>query len=127
MTHSKWTVELTMEEAARICCPPTPLISREPCESCADAATEMDTGAFRCRASMYGLRSCESYHAVRELEDIACQVAAKFKRIADHGMRHELAFSTADGFANALWEQGMGAEFNTEAFLELAGSGWKDR
>src|SRR5665647_1168129 len=117
---------LTMEETARICgLPklPTPLIAREPCESCKDADTEADTGEFVCAASPSGDRECESYRAVRELEDIACQVAAKFKRISDHGMRSELAIGTADGFANALYVQGLGAEFDTEAFLEMSGCG----
>ena len=117
---------MTMEDAARMCGLPklhTPLISREPCESCRDADTEADTGAFRCRASMSGVPECENYRAVRELEDIACQCAALFKRIGDHSMRHELAFGTADGFSNALYEQGLGAEFDTEAFLEMSGCG----
>lgn len=121
---------LTMEEAARICgLPklPTPLITREPCESCKDADTEADTGAFTCRESPSGIPECESYRAVRELEDIACQVAAKFKRIGDHGMRSEMALGTADGFSNALHEQGLGAEFDTEAFLEMSGCGRDDR
>jgi len=115
-----------MEAAARLCgLPklPTPLITREPCERCADADTEPDTGAFTCKATASGDPFCESYSAVRELEDIACQVAAKFKRIGDHGMRSELAIGTADGFANALYEQGLGAEFDTEAFLEMSGCG----
>jgi len=117
---------LTMETAAALCgLPklPTPLITREPCERCADADTETDTGAFQCKASPGGDRECAAFFAVRELEDIACQVAAKFKRLGDHGMRHELAFGTADGFANALYEQGLGAEFDTEAFLEMSGCG----
>lgn len=118
---------LTMEDAARICGLPklhTPLITREPCESCKDADTEAGTGAPYCKASpSSGDFECESYRAVRELEDIARQVAAKFKRIGDHDMRSELAIGTADGFANALYVQGLGAEFDTEAFLELAGCG----
>ena len=117
---------LTLEQAAALCgLPklPTPLISREPCERCADADTEPDTGAFTCHESPSGIPECESYREVRELEDIACQVAAKFKRIGDHGMRSELAFGTADGFSNALYEQGLGAEFDTGAFMELAGCG----
>jgi len=116
----------TIEDVAEACghrMTPTPLISREPCESCKDADTETDTGAFTCRESPSGVPGCESYRAVRELEDIACQVAAKFKRIGDHGMRSELAIGTADGFANALYEQGFGAEFDTEAFLEMSGCG----
>jgi len=121
---------LTMGAAARICgLPklPAPLITREPCESCKDAGTETDTGEFVCAASPSGDRECESYFTVRELEDIAVQCAAKFKRISDHGMRSELAIGTADGFANALYEQGLGAEFDSEAFLELAGCGRDDR
>lgn len=116
---------LTMEEAARLCgLPklPTPLITREPCESCKDADTEADTGAFTCRESPSGLPNCESYRAVRELEDIACQVAAKFKRIGDSGMRAELAIGTASGFSNALYEQGLGVEFDEAAFLDLCGA-----
>lgn len=117
---------LTMEIASALCgLPklPAPLISREPCEQCADANTEADTGALRCRASVTGVPECENYRAVRELEDIAYQCAALFKRIGDHDMRHELAIGTADGFSSALWEQGMGAEFDTEAFLEMSGCG----
>lgn len=117
---------LTMEEAAALCgLPklPTPLITREPCESCAYATTETDTGAFRCRVSATGDPECESYRAVRELEDIACQVAALYKRIGDSGMRSELAIGTADGFSNALYVQGLGAEFDAAAFLEMSGCG----
>lgn len=116
---------LTLEDAARICgLPklPTPLITREPCESCKDAGTEYGTGAFTCGATASGLPNCESYMAVRELEDIACQVAAKFKRISDHGMRSELAIGTASGFSNALYEQGLGVEFDEAAFLDLCGA-----
>ena len=117
---------LTMEDAARICgLPklPTPLISREPCESCADADTETDTGAFTCRVSMHGDPACLHYRDVRYLEDIARQHAADFRRIGDQDMRHESAFGTADGFSNALHVQGLGAEFDTEAFLEMSGCG----
>jgi len=115
---------LTMEEAARLCgLPklPTPLITREPCESCKDADTEADTGAFRCRVSMHGDPQCLHYRDVREQEDIARQCAALFKRIGDHKMRYEWAYGTADGFANALHEQGRGAEFDTDAFMDLCG------
>jgi len=117
----------TIEDVAEACghrMTTAPLITREPCERCADADTEASTGAPYCKASpSSGDFECESYRAVREFEDIACQVAAKFKRIGDHGMRSELAIGTADGFANALYVQGLGAEFDTEAFLELAGCG----
>lgn len=114
----------TIEDVAEACghrMTTAPLITREACESCADAVTEPDTGAFQCKASVTGIPECESYRAVRELEDIAVQCAAKFKRISDGEMRAELATGTADGFSNALYEQGMGAEFNSEAFMELAG------
>ena len=117
---------LTMEAAARLCgLPklPAPLITREPCESCADAGSETDTGEFTCNATASGIPSCESYREVREYEDLAMQAAAQYKRLSNPRMRGELATSTAEGYANALYEQGRGAEFDTDAFLELAGCG----
>ena len=120
----------TIEDVAEACghrMTPTPLISREPCESCKDADTEADTGAFTCRESPSGIPSCESYREVREYEDLAMQAAAQYKRLSNPRMRGELATSTAEGYANALYEQGRGAEFDTEAFLELAGCGREDR
>ena len=117
---------LTMEAAARLCgLPklPAPLITREPCERCADAVTEPDTGAFQCRASPSGVPECEAYREVREYEDLAMQAAAQYKRLSNPRMRGELATSTAEGYANALYEQGLGAEFDTEAFLEMSGCG----
>lgn len=114
----------TIEDVAEACghrMTHTPLITREPCERCADADTETDTGEFVCAASPSGDRECSAFFTVRELEDIAVQCAAKFKRISDGEMRAELAIGTADGFANALWVQAMGAEFNSEAFMDLCG------
>jgi len=116
----------TIEDVAEACGhrkTTAPLISREPCESCKDADTEASTGAPYCKASpSSGDFECESYRAVRELEDIACQVAGLFKRIGDHGMRSELAIGTASGFSNALYEQGLGVEFDEVAFMDLCGA-----
>lgn len=124
----------TIEDVAEACghrmthTLPTPLISREPCERCADLDTEASTGAPYCKASpSSGDFECESYREVREYEDLAMQAAAQYKRLSNPRMRGELATSTAEGYANALHEQGLGAEFDTEAFLELAGCGRDDR
>lgn len=90
-------------------------IKTDPCCSCDAARTERETGAGLCA---YGdFDHCEFWRQAQELSEIAGQVAAKFRKYPDAEMRRELAIATADGFANALYVQGKGAEFDSDAFL----------
>lgn len=93
------------------------LIRTEPCDNCSRARTERETGAAYCAA--YGLcfDECYEWREAHEIEEIAGQVAALYQAVGDHDKRRELAISTADGFANALYMQDKGVEFDTDAFL----------
>lgn len=87
------------------------LITREPCPSCDD-----------CRPDSDGCETeCDTYAAVREIEETAGWVAILLRRIGDHDLRREIVEMTADGFANALHVQGHGAEFGCEFFCEACG------
>ena len=93
------------------------LITTEPCESCSRARTERETGAGYCATYGLGFDECYEWRETREIEEIAGQVATLYQAVGDHEKRRELAISTADGFANALYMQGKGAEFDSEAFI----------
>lgn len=97
------------------------LITRQPCESCDDDARETETGARYCKRSPSGDRECALYQVVLALEEVALEVARKYRRIEDPDARRELALSTADGFSNALHMMGAGQDwdsFNTAEFLK---------
>lgn len=90
-------------------------IKTEPCCSCDASKAETETGALYCA---YGdFDACEFWRQAEDLADIAGQVADKFRHISDDSIRRELATGTADAFANALFMQGKGAEFDIDAFL----------
>lgn len=93
------------------------LIRTEPCGSCDLARTERETGAGYCVAYGVSFDCCPDWLQVHRLEDIAGQVAALYCHESDESLRREMAQATADGFANALYLQGKGAEFDTDAFL----------
>jgi len=92
------------------------IISCWPCDSCDAAATEIETGAGYCKASPTGDAECEAYRVVAEIEEIAGQVAVLIAGVGDEQLRREIAEGAADGFANALYEQGAGARLADDAF-----------
>ena len=95
----------------------TALIRTEPCLACDGSMVEADTGAFRCAIHYSYEDTCTMWRTARRVEDIAGQVAALYRHESDTVLRREMAQGAADGFANALFPQGMGAEFDIDAFL----------
>jgi hypothetical protein len=100
---------------------PASLISCWPCDGCDSAATEIETGAGYCKASPSGDAECAAYRLVAEIEEIAGQVAVLIAGIGDEQLRREIAEGAADGFANALYEQGAGARLSDAAFYAACG------
>lgn len=100
-----------------------PLIRRDPCDFCDSVGTETETGFHFCRANPYGDFECEAALACQRIEEVAAEAAEQIATIADAEMRDETAEGAAGGFANALYVQGRGAEFDDEAFCELCGCG----
>jgi len=97
-------------------------IKTGPCESCSAARTECETGAGFC--AMYGLNfdECAEWREAGKLEAMAHRWANELRStVNEDSKRRELAIATGDGFANALYVQGKGAEFDTDAFLEACG------
>lgn len=99
----------------------TALIRCEPCCSCDDAARETETGAFFCRASRYGDPECATFVDVRQLEDVAIEMAARIRTLDDQDMRRELAQGVADGLANAMYVRDKNVEVDTCEFVRRAG------
>lgn len=97
------------------------LITKQPCENCDDDARETETGAPYCRRSPSGDRECSMYQLVLALEEVALEVARKYRRISDLDARRELALSTADGFSNALHLMGTNADFSSDEFVKRCG------
>ena len=110
-----------MEQVAGLCGLPRrrsrPLISAYPCERCERGGID----ATYCDGVLDGHFGCDAYTAVEELIGVAAQTAVLYHRIGDATMRRELAEGTADGFSNALYEQGQGAEFDCEEFVAMCG------
>ena len=94
------------------------MLKQSPCGSCDAAATETDTGAFYCRRSNTGDAECSTYVIACQIAEIAGQVAALIATVGDEKMRREIAESAADGFANALYEQGAGGRLNDAVFYQ---------
>jgi hypothetical protein len=99
------------------------LIRRDPCDLCDSVGRETETGFHFCRANPHGDFECEAALACQRIEEVAAEAAEQIATIADPEMRDEIAEGAAGGFANALYVQGRGAEFDDEAFCELCGCG----
>lgn len=99
-----------------------PLIRRYPCECCGQHKMEPETGAMYCgRRGATGDCDCPAMLIVNHLEELAEQAIVSYLRIMPTAIRRELAEGTGDAFANAVHEQGAGAEFDADAFVERCG------
>lgn len=100
------------------------LIRRDPCELCEDRKTIRSCDWYQpdeqvCAVSGTDIFECDRTQIVERLADVAEKVASAVALIDDQVMRREVAEATADGFANALYEQDRSAEFDTVAFCTL--------
>ncbi len=100
------------------------LIRRDSCESCDQRETVRSHDYYQPDETVCGLTGtddfdCERVQSVEKLVAVAEKVAAVIATIDDTVMRKEVAASTSDGLANALYEGDESADFDTLAFCEL--------
>ncbi len=92
-----------------------------PCDSCDAIKTEYGTGAAYCSRHPSGDFECKAMAECARIDELAGQVASLYAAYHNPELRKELASSTADGFANLLYEADFHATFNEDAFLIACG------